>query len=70
MTMYLSCHFRQIQLIDTSINMHMRNSYFTKRHSTSAIISGIALSQLRLDFAMSCLSEVDLSNDNSVGLSF
>lgn len=38
MTTYLSCHFRQIQLIDTSINMHMRNSYFTKCHSASTII--------------------------------
>ena len=37
-----------------------------KKHSTSATISDITLSQLRLDFAMTCLSEVDLLIDNSV----
>ena len=51
------------------IVLFMRNtsSYFTNSHSTSTRISGIALMPWG---AMRCLSEVDLSNDNIVGLSF
>ena len=61
---------RQIQHNNTYMYfIHDHDEKF-KKHSTSATISGIALSQLRLDFAMRCLSEVNLSNDNSVLLSF
>ena len=52
MTTVLGCHFRQIQLIDTSINMHKRNSYLTTRNYTYlyARISCMGLSQLIVDF--------------------
>jgi len=69
MTTVLGCHYRQIQLIYSYVFTQMKNIYFTTGQSTSARISGVTLSQLRLDFAMRCLNEVDLSNDYSVRLS-
>ena len=52
-----------------TIVLFMRNMgcYFTNSHSASTRISGVALMPWGV---MRCLSEVDLSNDNIVELSF